>query len=129
MKTESRDVKKDTCWNIGWFCVKWYSKIGLNKNADINIKIRKYPGASSTAILDHIKPSLRKEPDQIVIHAGTNNLTNNHIYLNNVKKIAKMVRETCKNAKLCFPLLICWTDEKVDEKAIKTNIHLENYYK
>ena len=43
---------------------------GLNKNADINIKIRKYPGASSTNILDHIKPSLRKEPDQIVIHAG-----------------------------------------------------------
>ena len=47
---------------------------GLIKNADINIKIRKYPGASSTDILDHIKPSLRKEPDQIVIHAGTNDL-------------------------------------------------------
>ena len=44
---------------------------GLNKNADINIKIRKCPGASSTDILNHIKPSLRKEPDQIVIHAGT----------------------------------------------------------
>ena len=43
---------------------------GLSKNADTNIKIRKYPGASSTNILDHIKPSLRKEPDQIVIHAG-----------------------------------------------------------
>ena len=66
---------------------------GLNKNADINIKMRKYPGASSTDILDHIKPSLRKEPDQIVIHAGTNDLTNDYNYLNNVKKIVKMVRE------------------------------------
>ena len=43
---------------------------GLNKNVDINIKIRKYPDASSTDILDHIIPSLRKEPDQIVIYAG-----------------------------------------------------------
>ena len=36
---------------------------GLNENTDINIKIRKYPDPSSTDILDHIRPSLRKEPD------------------------------------------------------------------
>ena len=103
---------------------------GLNKNADINIKMRKYPGASSTDILDHIKPSFRKEPDQIVIHAGTNDLTNDHNYLSNVKKIVKMVKETCKNAKLCFFSLICRTDLKdVDKKVIKTNTHLENYFK
>ena len=72
----------------------------LNKNVDINIKIRKYPGTSSTDILDHIKPILRKEPDQILIHTGTNDLTNDHNYLNNVKKIVKMVRETCKNTEL-----------------------------
>ena len=103
---------------------------GLNKNADINIKIRKYPGASSTDILDHIRPSLRKEPDQIIIHAGTNDLTNDHNYLNNVKKIVKMVRETCKNTKLCFSSLICRNDLKdIDEKVKKTNTHLENYCK
>ena len=60
---------------------------GLNKNADINIKIRKYSGASSTDILDHIRPSLRKEPGQIIIHAGTNDLINDHNYLNNVKTL------------------------------------------
>ena len=80
---------------------------GLNKNADINIKIEKYPGASSTDILDHIKRSLRKERGQIIIHTGTNDLTSDHNYLNNVKKIANMVRETCKNTKLCFSSLIC----------------------
>ena len=58
---------------------------GLNKNADINIKIRKYHGAPSTEILDHIRPSLREEPDKIIIHAGTNNLTDDHNYLNNLK--------------------------------------------
>ena len=65
---------------------------GPNKNADINIKIRKYHGASLTNILDHTRPSLRKEPDQIIIHTGTNDLTNDHNYLNNV--------EIVKNVKL-----------------------------
>ena len=59
----------------------------LNKNADINIKIRKYPGASSSNILDHIRPSLRKELDQVIIHARTNHIENDHSYLNNVKKL------------------------------------------
>ena len=103
---------------------------GFNKNADINIKIRKNPGASSIDILDHIRPSLRKEPDQIIINAETNKLTNDHNYLDNVKKIVKMVRETCKNTKLCFSSLICRNDLKdIDEKVKKTNAHLENYGK
>ena len=41
-----------------------------------------------------------------------------------------MVRETCKNTKLCFSSLICRTDQKdIDEKVTKTNTHLENYCK
>ena len=88
-----------------------FNKKGLNKNVDINIKIWKYPGVSSTNILDHIKPSLQKEPDQIVIQAGTIDLTNDDNYLNDVKNIVEMVRETCKNTRLCFSLLICRTEK------------------
>ena len=135
--TESMDAKPKTNKRkkirveiLGDSMLNGVQEKGLNKNADINIKIRKYPGASSTDILDHIRPSLRKEPDQIIIHAGTNDLTNDHNYLNNVKKIVKMVRETCKNTKLCFSSLICRNDLKdIDEKVKKTNAHLENYCK
>ena len=134
-KTESRDVKLKT--NKGKkirveilgdsMLNSMLKEKELNKNADINIKIRKYPGASSTDILNYIKPSLRKKPDQIVIHPGTNDLTNNHNYLNDVHKIVKMVvKETCKNTKLCFSSLICRTDLKdIDKKVIKTNTHLK----
>ena len=110
--TESRDVKLKTNKRkkirveiLGDSMLNGIQERGLNKNADISIRIRKYPGASSTDILDHIKLSLRKEPDQIVIHAGTDDLTNDHNYSNNVKKIAKMVREICKNTKVKFALL------------------------
>ena len=135
--TESRDVKPKTNKRkeirlelLDDSMLNGVQGKGINKNADINIKIPKYPGASLTDIWDHIEPSLRKEPDQIIIHAGTNDLTNDHNYLNNVKKIVKMVRETCKNTKLCFSSLICRNDLKdIDEKVKKTNAHLENYCK
>ena len=77
-------------------------------------------------ILNHIKPSLRKEPDQILIHAGTNDLANIENYLKNVKKNVKLVRETCKNTKICFSPLICRADvADINKKVIQTNKNLE----
>ena len=51
--------------------------------------MRKYPGASMIDILDHIRLSLWKAPEQIIIHDGTNenDISNNTNYLKNVKKI------------------------------------------
>ena len=96
----------------------------------MNIKIQKYPGESSTDILDHLKSSLRKEADQILIHTGTSNLTNDHNYLNNVKEIVNMVKETCEDTKFCFSSLIFRIDLKdIIKKVIKTNRRLENCYK
>ena len=113
---------------LGDSMVNGIQEKSMNKDSNMIIKIRKYPGASSTDVLDHIKPSLRKDPDQILIHAGTNDLTNDKNYLKNVKKIVKLVRETCKDTKLCFSSLICRTDvPDIDEKVIKTNTNLENY--
>ena len=102
----------------------------MNENADMNIKIQKYPGESSTDILDHLKSSLRKEADQILIHTGTSNLTNDHNYLNNVKEIVNMVKETCEDTKFCFSSLIFRIDLKdIIKKVIKTNRRLKNCYK
>ena len=53
----------------------------MNKNKNIKVKIRKYSGASSID-LDHIKPSLRKATEQIIIHAGSmNDISNDTNYL------------------------------------------------
>ena len=74
----------------------------MNKDENIKVKIWKYPGASSNDILDHIKPSLRKAPEQIILHARTNGSFNDNKYLKNVKKTVKLVKETCKDTKLRF---------------------------
>ena len=75
---------------------------GMNKDENTKVKNQKYPGASSIDILDHIKPNLQKVPEQIIIHAGTNDISNDTNYLKNVKKIVKLVKETCKDTKLSF---------------------------
>ena len=90
--------------------------------------MRRYPGASSIDIIDHLKASLRKVSDEIFIHAGTNDITNNVNCLSNVKKIA--VRDTSNNTKLFFSSIICRIDIRdIDGNIIETNSHLENYWK
>ena len=106
----------------------------INNDENIKVKIWKYPGTSSIDILDHIldhiKPSLWKAPEQIIIHAGTNDISNNTNYLKNVKKIVKLVKETCKDTKLSFSSVICRTDVKdITDTINTTNSHLENYCK
>ena len=100
----------------------------MNKDENIKVKIRKYPGTCSIDTLDHIKPSSRKAPKQIIIHAGTNNISNNTNYLKNVKKIVKLMKETCKE--FGFRSVICRTDIKDITGTINTtHFHLENYFK
>ena len=66
----------------------------MNKDANIKAKIGKYSDSSLIDILNHIKPTLRKAPEQVIIHAGTNDLSNDTSYLNNVKNNVKLLKET-----------------------------------
>ena len=103
---------------------------GMNKDENIKVKIRKYPGACSIDILDHIKLILWKAPEQIIIHAGTNDISNSTNYLKNIKKIVKLVKENCKDTKLSFSSVICRTNVKdIADTINTTNFHLQNYCK
>ena len=99
-----------------------FKKKELKKNADINIKVLKYHGVSSVNILDHIKPSLKKEPDQILIHAGTNDQTNDHNFLNNVKKMVKWSGRHVKTPNLFLLIDLLNRYERYRRKGNK-NIH------
>ena len=64
------------------------------------------------------------------MHVGTNNVSNNANYLNNVKRIVKLVKETCKDINLSLPSVLFCTDIKDINATINTtNFHLENYCK
>ena len=128
--SKTKREKKSHIETIGDSMLNGIHHRGINKDENIKVKIRKYPGAPSVEILDHIKPSLRKAPEPIIIHAGTNDISNNTNYLKNVKKTVKLVKETCKDTKLSFSSVMCRTDVKdITDTINTTNSHLENYCK
>ena len=57
---------------------------GLSKSQ--NVKVKNYLGATIEDILDKIDDLLKVKPDCLLLHVGTNNLTNNVNLLNSVKK-------------------------------------------
>ena len=49
------------------------TELKMMKMIKISIKIWKRPDAIYMDILNHIKPSLRKKSDEIIVHAATDN--------------------------------------------------------
>ena len=53
---------------------------GLSMNH--KVKVKNYPGGTSETILDNIDDIVKNKPDFLIIHAGTNDLTNGINLLN-----------------------------------------------
>ena len=88
------------------------------EDENIKVKIQKYPDASSIDILDHIKSSLWKAPEQIIMCAGTNDTSNDPNYLKNVK--INLVKEIWKDTEPKFSSAICRTNIKDVKDTINT---------
>ena len=58
-----------------------------------NVKVITHPGSTTEDMLDYIKPIARRKPDTLIIHAGTNDLTNGVNTMKKVRKLVKVVSE------------------------------------
>ena len=47
---------------------------GYKMSKENKVKISTFPGSTTRDMFDHIKPVIRKKPDQVIIHVGTNSL-------------------------------------------------------
>ena len=65
--------------------------------------MRPHPGATAADIRDYIKPELRRKPDVIIIHCGSNDIENE---INTVKKIKKLVKEIDEYDKQNLPKVV-----------------------
>ena len=94
-----------------------------------SVKIRPHPGASTDDPTDHIKPAIRKNPDIVVIHTGTNDLQNNCNIVKKAKKLVSAVKEVDKDnsIKIAFSGIINREDENFKDKNNYVNNKLKNY--
>ena len=61
---------------------------------DHTVKIKPYPGATIVDMINYMKPELRHKLDIIILHCGTNGITND---VNTVRKMKKLVKEIKEN--------------------------------
>ena len=54
------------------------------------MKIRPHPEATSIDMCDYIKPKLRHQPEFVILHCGTNDISNE---INTLKKLKKLLKE------------------------------------
>ena len=67
---------------------------------------------------------------KLLVHVGTNDLTNTVNLLNSVKKMGKKVKNYAPNTKLSFSSVILRKDKKdISKKVGETNQILKNYCK
>ena len=86
------------------------------------IKLRYFPGGKTEDLQYHLIPCLKKEPDNIIIHFGTNDSpykTEDFIYkeLVNVKEAITKFHPNCKN--IVIPSPIVQTDRKEANNILK----------
>ena len=50
---------------------------GRDISRSSSVKIRSHPGTTTKDLIDYVRPTARKETERMVIHSGTNDITNN----------------------------------------------------
>ena len=107
---------------------------GLSRNHIV--KVRKYPGDNTEDLIDHVKPIIRKKPDLIIVHFGTNDITAGKDTDKNTQKVIDMVKAESPDTEFAVSLCTVRKDKqgfakKVDshnailrEVATRNNVYL-----
>ena len=102
------------------------SNRGLSKSKEVDVL--NFSGATSADIVTKIDEVLNRKPASLIVHVGTNDLTNGINLLSNAKKIVNKVNKTSPNTVLTFSNIIVRKDNKNLEKArADTNSRLKNF--
>ena len=97
---------------------------GLSKNG--NIKTRKYPGCTTSDMKHHVIPTIQKHPAAIIIHAGTNDITNDVESITNYKFIIDKIKRKSPHTKIAILSLTLRKDRKnIENKVVKLNLVAE----
>ena len=89
-KKKNRNIKKDLKVEIiGDSMLNGIDEGGISGLC--KAKIRRYPGCTTNDLVHHAIPSINKNPDVIICHAGTNDLTNDEDTITNLTAIVNRI--------------------------------------
>ncbi|XP_057308469.1 myb-like protein I [Hydractinia symbiolongicarpus] len=74
------NTKKITCI-LGDSIIKGINGYKMTKSPDYNqnkrVILKSFPGATTEDMYEYVKPTMKKKPDNIILHVGTNDLSRN----------------------------------------------------
>ena len=104
---------------------------GTGISRDHTVKIKHHPGTTSIDMCDYINPELRHQPDVIILHCGTNDISNE---MNALKKLNKLLKEveghdTHEKPQVVISSLIKGYDQDFNEtiKTINKSVHVQRF--
>ena len=99
---------------------------GISKDHDV--KVRPQPRCKTEDIEDHFKPILRKNPDAITIHSGTNDAKNDKpTKKKKKKKVIKQIEYTNPEIQVIISGLIHREDREINDETASISNQLESY--
>ena len=108
--------------------VNGISEKGLSVNH--KVKFVNSPGGTSEKILEKVDVIIKEKPDDLIVHVGTNDITNNVNLLTNVKKIFNKVSRELPSSSIAFSSTINRKDKtNIQKTLIDKNARLKNFCK
>ena len=98
----------------------------LLKTDKHNVKVKFFRGGTIEDMEDNIKPILKREPDYIILHVGTNNATNSTAR-DILDKLLQLKSKILNARKSCKVIISQPTLRSDNGKAALTNHHLYTY--
>eukprot|EP00112_Aurelia_sp_Birch-Aquarium-sp1_P016513 Seg3755.1 transcript_id=Seg3755.1/GoldUCD/mRNA.D3Y31 product="hypothetical protein" protein_id=Seg3755.1/GoldUCD/D3Y31 len=106
---KQHQTKKKIIFLLGDSIVNGIKDRGLSKKH--NAKVRAQPGATTQDMEDHIKPLLRKKPDMVILHCGTNDLTNDVDTIRHLDAIVKYTEKESPSTEIVVSNIVTRRDK------------------
>ena len=97
--------------------------------ANTKVRVSSFPGCTTQDMADYIKPIIRKKPNQLVLHVGTNNLRNcenSTTCAKDIIQLGESINSSIPETKITISGLITRDDEEIlASKVNEVNAMLE----
>ena len=125
-ESSHQDNRKKKVTITGDSMLNGINERGLSKHQ--KVKVKNFSGGTGETIIENLDDLVADKPDCLIVHAGTNDITNGINSLNCAKKILKKVKQVSPNTKVVFSSLITRKDKKdLDKKVVEVNGRLKNF--
>ena len=125
---DNKTPKKDIVI-IGDSMIKYINAREISRSS--SVKIRSHPVVTTEDLIDYVRPTARKNPKMMVIHSGTNDITNKVNTLQKFRKVINAIKENDVNGEIEIVLssVIHRDDQDIEDEINELNKKLENLCK